>query len=299
MFYKRFDELSAILLKKFNTKKTILDTAQMFSELASKQNEENPFEYGMVALAYFGEMQCYEKLEDKQKIIQTSMKAARLFIKSASFNYEISRALRDSWSGPLANGIQCYRTASNTLISDSKPNLAVSILFELAQVESRFEFHHYAGNIYEEAMTFCIEHNLRPRLLLQSIINAIKCYSMCERFDLAYLVCEKGYNHFINNHSELIQSSQMMHEEYNDLSLFKSILMICNRKYEEAVRFSQPLYRHEISLFLHILSEALQVKQMDKLDELLLNISNFPEFNETHYLVLEKIKNFLSKTTNS
>lgn len=296
MFYRRFDDLSAILLKKFNTKKTLQETADQFNELAKQQNQDNPFEQGMVALAYFGEMQCYEKLEDKQKIIRTSIKAARLFIKSASFNFEISRAMRDSWSDPLANGIHCYKTAINYLVSDNKPNLAVSILFELGQAESRFEFHHYAGNTYEDALDFCIKHQLRPRLLSEALLYSIRSYVKADRLDLSYLVCEKGYSHFSEVHSGIISSSKMMHEQFMNLSLLKTILMICNRKYDEAILFSTSIFSAQLKAFLQSYSSASQESDINALNDLYSQISQFPEFEEIHIQVLEKHKILFSKT---
>ena len=197
MFYKRFDEISASMSKIFRTKKNLLETAQQFDELSRSQDEENPFECGLVALAKFGEMQCYQKIDDKQKTVRTAVKAARLFVKSATFNYEISRNLRDTWSDPLADGLHCYRVAADALRSDGKPNLAVVLLLELGKTEYKFDLFHYAGNTYEEAVNISIEQKLSPPLLFDSTFNCIDCYSRADRLDLALLVVEKVQNTFL------------------------------------------------------------------------------------------------------
>ena len=188
MFYKRFDEISANMTKLFRTKNSLKETAAQFEELSKTQDEDNPFECGLVALAKFGEMQCWQKIEDKQRTVRTAVKAARLFIKSANFNYSISKNLRDTWSDPLADGLHCYRVAIDVLKNDAKPNLAVVLLLELGKTESQFDLLHYAGNTYEEAANLCLEQKLSPPLLFDSLFNGIDSYSKAERLDLALLI---------------------------------------------------------------------------------------------------------------
>ena len=112
MFFKRYEELSANLKKSFISKKTITEIAKQFSDLAKSQDQNNQFVFNQIGMARFGEMKCYEKLEDKNKLVRAAISAARFFIKSAEFNYEISRSMRDLWADPLSDGIHCYRTAS-------------------------------------------------------------------------------------------------------------------------------------------------------------------------------------------
>lgn len=293
MFYKHWDELSAKLNSSFNSKKAILEIAQQFYELGKRQDSENPFEQGMIALATFGEMQCYEKLQDTQNTIQTAITAARLFIKSAIFNYEVSRTIRDLWSDPLADGIHCFRVACKTLIQDNKPNLAVAILLELAKTESYFEYHHYAGNTYEEAIQLCIDKNLRPRAIVDATFLCIQSYVKAERYDLGLIVVTKTIEKVSQYFLSIISSSPLMRQQFDYLLIMRGQMLLCNEKNEECLLFIntkfQKTYACIYEFFAKYISH-LQLKNWDQIDTLISEYKTQHCFNDIHYEIFSIFK---------
>ncbi|OHT16284.1 hypothetical protein TRFO_13290 [Tritrichomonas foetus] len=234
MFFKKYDELSANLARAFRSKKNLLETAAQFADLAAMQDQDNPFQYGLIGLAHFGEMRCYKKLEDSQKLIRTAIVAARYFKKSAYFNYEISKSLRNTWAEPLADGIQCYRTAIAALKATEKYNLAITTLNELAEIEEKFEFFHYAGNSYEESVRLCIEHAIRPRLFIDTLLKCVSCYVKCDRFDLSLIIMMSAAVQLETDYSNVIDLSTLLKAQFNELIAAKAALLICNAKFGEA-----------------------------------------------------------------
>ena len=289
-FYKTFDELMANLGKS-RSKKNLLETAQQFSELAAAQDAENPFLYHQIALARFGEMQCYEKLEDKTKLVRTAIVAARTFVKSATFNIEISKSIRETWSDPLSDGIQCYKTAIAALEAEQKPNLAVATLMELGKIESDFEFFHYAGNVYEEVVDLCLSLDLRPRLLLDALNRAIECYSKCDRFDLAMILVDNTVSKCSTNIREAINASMLLKKDYADLKAVSVLLDIANLKFGSFAAQSQ--LAEPMRQFLKEFSEATQ--REDKALMLKAFHDYTGEFTPTQRLVISKSIDHLEK----
>lgn len=296
MFYKRFDEISSNMSKVFRTKKSLYETASQFDELARTVDEENPFECGLVALAKFGEMQCYQKLEDKQKAVRTAVKAARLFIKSASFNYEISRNLRDTWSDPLADGLHCYRVAADTLKSDNKPNLAVVLLLELGKTEAKFDLFHYAGNTYEEAVNLCIDQKLSPPLLFDASFNCVDSYSRADRLDLALVVVDKVQQKLTPDIQEQINSSPLMTRQLSDLKIFKAQLLLSAFKHADCIQFANENLEPNVAELFKQLSEATKSNQIAVIDSLINQAKNSNYFSEQQIALFERHLFLLSKS---
>jgi hypothetical protein len=295
-FYKRFDEISASMSKLFRTKKTLYETAQQFQALAGTQDEENPFECGLVALAKFGEMQCYQKVEDKQKTVRTAVKAARLFVKSATFNYEISRNLRDTWSDPLADGLHCYRVAADVLKGDSKPNLAVVLLLELGRTEFKFDLYHYAGNTYEEAVNLAMSEKLSPPLLFESTFNAIDCYSRADRLDLALLVAEKVHTKLPQETLDQINSSPLMKRQLVDLKIFKAQLLLSAFKHVDCIGFSNANLDEGVAQLFKALCDASRSNQIAVIDALINQAKSQNYFTEQQIQLFERHLFLLSKS---
>ncbi|KAH0790530.1 hypothetical protein GPJ56_005519 [Histomonas meleagridis] len=192
MFPQTYDEINTILSKTTRPKK-LCELALRYDSLVISQDEDNPFQYNTIALALMGEMQCYEKAGNKEKAIKYGMKAAQKFTQAAKFNFKISGSsnatLKDSWEDPLCNAIQCYNDVTEMLISENKNYLSVSTLIKLGELESRFGWHHPAGNSFEEAVLICLDKknfsNLQ-RIMKEALFKAIYSYAMCpDRLDLA------------------------------------------------------------------------------------------------------------------
>lgn len=282
MFFKRYDELTANLTKTFRSKKNILDTASQLAELASSQDQNNPYQYGLIGLAKFGEMRCYEKLEDTQKLIRTAITAARFFIKSAKFNYEISKSLHDTWADPLSDGIQCYRSAIFTLKATKKYNIAVFTLNELAEVESFFGEYHNAGNAYEESTRLCAKYSLHPRIFIDSLLNCVECYTKSKQFDLALVLMMSFFIILEVYYSNIINQSSFLQNKMSELCGTKILLFICNKQYTEAenaakpwiidgemhnkiLKFSNLVQNQNISELKNFIEEAKRGKKLTKL----------------------------------
>lgn len=255
-FFQTYDELLGEMNKSFRTKKNLSETAQKFSDLAAAQDSDNPFVHGQIGLAKYGEMQCYAKMEDKQKLIKTAITAARMFMKSATFNLEISRAVRESWSDPLSDGIQCYRSAIDALIAENRSNLAVSTLIELAKAEASFDFLHYAANAYEEAVELCVKYELRPRLLIDTLNGAIECYVKCDRFDLALILVENTTTDLNPKIQEAIHASEMLKSDLTELHVTSVLLDIANMRFGSVAGHAD--LQGDIRHFLKAFSDAAQ-----------------------------------------
>jgi len=296
MFYKRFDELSANMSKIFRTKKSLYETAQAFDKLSMQDlDPENPFECGLVALAKFGEMQCYQKIEDKQKTVRTAVKAARLFIKSATFNYEISRNLRDTWSDPLADGLHCYRVAVDVLKSDGKPNLAVVLLLELGKTEFKFDLFHYAGNTYEEAVNLTLEQKLSPPLLFDSAFNCIECYTKADRLDLALELIER-VNEKEKEIIDQINSSSFLKKQYNDLKIFKAQLLLSAFRHTDCVNYAEQNLEESIAQLFKFLCDASKSNETAQIDALINQAKASNYFTEQQISLFERHLFLLTKS---
>ena len=296
MFYKKFDEISSNMSKMFRTKKTLYEAAEAFSNLANEQDAQNPFECGLVALAKFGEMQCYQKIGDKQKTVRIAVQAARLFIKSATFNYEISRNLRDTWSDPLADGLHCYRVAVDTLKSDDKPNLAVVLLIELGKTEYKFDLFHYAGNTYEEAVNLTLDKKLAPPLLFDSTFNCIDCYSKADRLDLGLIVIDKVINQISPEILEQINSSPLMKRQNQDLHIFKAQLLLSAFKHDECIQYSKENFDENIANLFKALCDASKSNQIATIDALINDAKSQNYFTEQQISLFERHLFLLSKS---
>ena len=297
MFYRKFDEISANMSKFFRTKKATYETAQQFEELSHTQDEENPFECGLVALAKFGEMQCYQKIDDKQKTVRTAVKAARLFVKSATFNYEISRNLRDTWSDPLADGLHCYRVAVDVLKGDNKPNLAVVLLLELGKTEAKFDLFHYAGNTYEEAVNLSLQQKLSPPLLFDSTFNCIDCYSKADRLDLALLVVDRVQGKELPRETmDQINSSPLMKRQLVDVKIFKAQLLLSAFKHSDCVDFANAELEEGVARLFKELSDASRSNQIAVIDALINQAKSSNYFNEQQIALFERHLFLLSKS---
>lgn len=296
MFYKQFDEISAKLTKFFKTKSSLKETAAEFEKLAASQDEENPFECGLVALAKFGEMQCWQKIEDKQRTVRTAVKAARLFVKSANFNFNISRNLRDTWSDPLADGLHCYRVAADVLKSDNKPNLAVVLLLELGKTEAQFDLLHYAGNTYEEAATLCIDQKLSPPLLFDSVFNCVDCYARADRLDLALLVVDRVQAKIGEETNEQINASPLMKTQLANIKILKAQLLLSAFKYADCITYAEKNLEEGVVALFRQLCDATKSNQIAVIDAAINQARASNYFTELQISLFERHHYLLSKS---
>lgn len=297
MFFTRYNEISANLSKTFRSKKNLTEAASQFSELASSLDSKNSFEYHLIGLARFGEMRCYEKLEDISKFINTSILAARFFVKSAKFNYEISPTIRDPWIDPLSNGIHCYKSAISVLKSTKKYNLAVLLLNELGSVERHFNYFHNAGNEYEEAVRISTDRSLGVRIFSKSLFNCIECYASCERFDLALILSVGVTAKIESDYIDSENKSPIIQAKVKELNIINDLLFICDEKYQNAIKtIHLHKYEKNISDILEKLIDLCQNKCIDQVQSMIDEFKTNKIFSETFVIVLEKRCQAMRKT---
>lgn len=201
-------------------------------------------------------MQCWQKAEDKQKTIQTAIKAARLFVKVSIFHHKYSPEIRLDWSNSFSDGVQCFRIAADILKNDNKFSIAVSVLQELGNTEKKFELYHCAGSTFEEAVTICLENKLHLQLLFDSIYNCIVCYTMGERIDLAMLITER----VLSKISHDIPDQPHIQKSFLNLKIFKAIILLCLFKHDELVLYTVKNFDQNVSVLFHRMSEATKKK---------------------------------------
>ena len=214
------------------------------------------------------------------------------------FNYEVSRTIRDLWSDPLADGIHCYRVAYKTLLQDGKPNLAVAILLELAKTESSFEYYHYAGNTYEEAIQLCIDKNLRPRALIDATFSCVSCYVKSDRFDLGLIVVSKVIDKLEQTSATLISSSPLMRQQFEDLRITNAQMLLCTSKYEQCIEFSNNKLDMKVAVIFAKFCSFEKSKKLEDIDALLNEAKNIGCFNETHLEIFALQRKRIGKLLN-
>lgn len=294
MFYKKYDEISKKLTKFLKTKNSFKETAAEFADLGKTLDEENPFECGLVALAKFGEMRCWQKYEDKQKTVRTAVRAARLFVKSATFNYSVSKNLRDTWSDPLADGLHCYSVAVDILKADKKPNLAVVLLLELGKTEAQFNLHHYAGSTYRSAVELCKKEALSLPLLFDSAFNSIESYCEADRLDLALEVVKDVLS--INDLERDATSSQLMKNQLNDIKIVQAQLLLSSFQYEKCAEAYELFDDENIKLLFSKLCDATKNNSIAEMDALLSQVRQSNYFTDLQKKLFERHYQLLSKS---
>lgn len=296
MFFQEFDEKLSDLSKFFKMKKSVYETATFFDQLAAAQNTDNPFETALAALAKFGELQCYTKIEDTARTLQTAVSAARLFIKNAKFGYEYSRNIQETWYSPLTDGIHCYRVAADLLKDNKKPYLAAVMLSELAKTEMEFDLIHPAANAYEESINVIIEGKAPLQLLFNSTLACINAYSRVDRFDLALNALDKAQAHFFDNETMWVSPSPIMKRQYRDILIYKAILLLMIFKHKECIEFAEKNLEAPEADLLKRLCEASRSSQIYVIDELIEEAKNMKKFNNNQINLLGRHLTLISKT---
>jgi hypothetical protein len=221
---------------------------------------------------------------------------ARLFVKSVMFNYEISRNLRDTWSDPLADGLQCYKVAADVLKSDNKPNLVVMLL-ELGRTEYKFDLYHYTGNTYEEAVNLSLDQKLSPPLLFDSMFKGIDCYSRADRLDLALLVAEKVLTKIPPGVLEQINQSPLMRRQLVDLKIFKAQLLLSAFKHVDCINYSNANLEEGVARLFKELSDASRSNQIAVIDTLINQAKSQNYFTEQSPKTISLSKSLSSNDT--
>ena len=295
MFFQQFDQKMVEMSKFFKMKRTVYETATFFDQLGAAQSTDNPFEVALAALAKFGELQCYSKVEDTSRTIQTAVSAARLFIQNAKFGFEYSRNIQETWYSPLCDGLHCYRVAIDLLKENKKPYLAATILSELGKTEMEFELVHPAANTYEEAINVIIDGKAPLQLLFNTTLACLNAYAKVDRFDLALNAVERAQSHFFDNETMWASPSPIMKRQYRDILIDKSILLLMVFKYDECVSFSEKhLEVVEADIFKR-LSEASKGNQVYVIDKLLEEAKSSKKFNNSQINLLGRHLTLVSK----
>lgn len=296
MFFKEFNETSTNLSKYFRSKRTIYETATLFDQLSLTQDLDNPFESAIAGLAQFGALQCFSKVQDTAKTVQTAVSAARLFMKSADFSYSISRCIKETWAVPLADAMHCYRVAIEVLKANNKPYLASQILMELGNVELRFDMIHNAANTFEEATDVIIEGKAPLPLLFNAATASIGAYNRVDRYDLALAVLDKAQTHFFDNETAWVSPSPLMKRQYHDILIYRAVLLMMTFKHDEAIQYSQSNLDPLITEVLKQLIEATKNHQIYQIDLAIDRAKEIKKFSPPHLNLFDRHLQMMSRS---
>lgn len=255
MFYERFNAISTNLSRLIKTRSLFRDTAREYAELQGQYDDEDENECQLIALAAYGELECWLKLDDKEKVIHSAIRAARLFCKAANFSRMSYPSLKDCWFDLLIDGIHCYRVAIDTLKSIGKLNMSVSLLNELGTKEDSFDYYLYAGNAYEEGIRLSLEKNLPKSMVLSTVKRAIWSYTKADRTDLALQVLDKV----------LLSTGDESNQELGEL---KGLLLITTLKLDQSQEFFDKSENKE--MYLKIIEQTKKV-DISRLESMIAN----------------------------
>ena len=295
MFFKEYDEIASNLTKYFRTKKNVYETAALFDQLSLSQDRDNPFESAIAALAQFGALQCFMKVKDTAKTVQTAISAARMFIKTAEYNYTISKCIRETWTEALTDGLHCYRVAADLLKEHNKPYLATQVLMELGNVEQKFDFSHNAANTFEEATNVIIQGNAPLPLLFNAVTAAICSYNKVERFDLALAVLLKAQEHFFDNETAWVSPSPLMKRQYNDLLVYHAILLLMTFNHDQCITYSTNNLDQDVAEIFKDLVTYTKGHLLYQVDQVIERAKASKKFSPPHLALFDKHLMLLSK----
>jgi tetratricopeptide (TPR) repeat protein len=295
MFFKEYDEIASNLSKYFRSKKSIYETAVLFDRLALSQDRDNPFEAALAGLAQLGALQCYQKVQDTAKTIQTAMTAARLFMKTADYNYQISRCLRETWADALSDGLHCYRVAADLLKSNAKSYLASQVLMELGAAESRFDISHNAANTYEEATLVIIDGKAPLPLLFSAVTAAIVAYNKIDRFDLALSILVRAQEHFFDNNSAWISPSPLMKRQFHDLNVYHAQLLMMTFKHDECIAYAESNCDKDVAVIFRDMITATKGHLIYQMDQVIERARVMKAFSPPHSALFDRHLSLLSK----
>ena len=295
MFFKEYDEILSNLSKFFKTNKNIYETATLFDQLSLTQDYDNPFESAIAALAQFGALQCFMKVKDTAKTVQTAITTARLFIKTAEYNFTLSRCIRETWAESLTDGLHCYRVAADLLKANNKPYIATQVLMELGNVEQKFDFSHSAANTFEEATNVIISGHAPLPLLFNAVTAAITSYNKVDRFDLALAILLKAQDHFFDNNSEWVSPSPLMKRQYHDLLLYHAILLLMTFNHDQCLEYAQKNLDPDVADIFKDLVKYTKGHLLYQLDQIIEKAKSTKKFSPPHLALFDKHLQLISK----
>jgi tetratricopeptide (TPR) repeat protein len=295
MFFKEYDEIASNLSKYFRSRKSVYETAALFDRLAQTQDRDNPFEAALAGLAQLGALQCFQKVQDTAKTVQTAITAARLFLKTADFNYQISRCLRETWCDALSDGLHCYRVAADLLKVHKKPYLASQVLMELGNAESRFEISHNAANTYEEATLVIIDGKAPLPLLFSAVTAAIVAYNKTDRFDLALSILLRAQEHFFDNNSAWISPLPLMKRQFHDLNIYHAQLLLMTFEHDECITYADQNCDKDVALVFKDMITATKAHLLYQMDQVIERARAIKAFSPPHIALFDRHLSLMSK----
>ena len=281
-FFTEYDQLAADVSKFIRTKKSTIETAALFGQLVQKVHEDNPFEAALAGLAHYGALQCYERLEDKYNIINHAVKAARLFLKTAEYNYLISKTLRETWIDHLADALECYKVAIDLLKLQNKIYLASQLMLEVGNTQLKFDLKHQAAETFEETTEIIIQGHGPLPLLFNALISAITSYNKIDRFDLGLILIEKCQPHFFDNEEDWASPPPVMKRQFQDLLIFHCQLLLMNFRFDQCLSFAQSNFDADIIDIFTRMVYATQNHQVTMIDSIIEEASNNSKFSASH-----------------
>lgn len=296
MFFRDFDKYMTQLSKLLKQKKSVDEMAVLFDQLYQIHTNTNPFDNVLKAIAKFGELECYNKVDDYAGAVQIAVSAARLFISHAEFGYKNSYELKESWVGSLSDGLYCYRLAVKMLNTMRKYFLCSNILNEIGNVELKFDMTHSAGNTFEESVEVIINGDIPLPMLFNTLLSSVRCYIKVERYDLALNIIERAQKYFYKSGNQWLSPLPVMKDQYRLIELYQSLFYMILSKYDECIDFSEKnLSKVETELITE-LCEAAKNYQVFRFDSLIGKAKEKKLFEQSHIALLETFLNIMSKS---
>ncbi|KAH0791957.1 hypothetical protein GPJ56_004141 [Histomonas meleagridis] len=242
-------------------------------------------------------MSCYIKVHDDAKTALTAMKAARLYLKSASYFYQVSRNINDTWQDNLTDAFHCYKIAIDLYTKNNQGSLAIFILLELAKNEMDFELFRHSGETYEEACHMIILQKMPIDQVFEPLFNTVEAYAKSARYDLAYKAIEKVTSKFTPAIIEEIHQSPIATRQYDDLTILKAELLLLQFKYDDCLQFSNENLNPEVFQLFVCLCDSSRKYKTSEFDAYFSDAKSQEYFNQLEVYLLELHLSELSKSS--
>lgn len=295
MFNERYDELRIQAAKLTASKESLYEVAKQFRILGETKNPDDPVESSYVALAKYGEMCCYKRLNQQSKVASLSISIARLYLKTAEYYYQVSKNIHDSWGDYLSNSFQSYKTAIDIYKNENQGSIASLLLIELGENEMKFEQFHYAGQSFEESVDIAITQKMPTIYVFGPMFKAVDAYCKGDRFDLAMELLDKVENKYRKNIDDEMKDSKNVKEQYNDMMILRTILLLLKSDYSECIAFANDKLDENVAKLFGLLCETSQKYQVSKYDAFLFNAKSQRYFNDLEISLLEMKLSIVSR----
>lgn len=162
-----------------------------------------------------------------------------------------------------------------------------------------FEFFHYAGNTFEDAINVIIDGRVPLSVLFNAILSAVQAYNLSDRFDLALKVIENAQGHFFDNETNWVSPSPIMKKQYHEVLVYQAQLLIMNFEFDDCLTFSKRNFdENDFSLF-EAMVDASKIYSIYGIDYVIEQCKNSKKFNLDQIHLYERHLHLISLAVES